>query len=93
MADKEIAPVPRFKLLVPAKVKSPFKARGLVLLLVILPLEASIVPPLMVKVPADAPKAVALLIFNVPADKVVPAVLELVPESVNTPAFTVVAPV
>ena len=72
LAPKVTAPVPRFKLCVPVKLKLPFHACALLLESVIAPaVVLSIVPPLMVKVPV--PSAVALLILTVvPFARVVP---------------------
>ena len=67
-------PIPRFKAFVPAKVKSPFKASGLLLLSVIVPplvLLIVALPP-MVNVPETVPSAVTLLMFKVPEFNVVP---------------------
>ena len=46
----------------------------------------SIVPPVMVNVPATVPSAEELLMFNVPALRVVPPVKVFAPDSVNVPA-------
>ena len=51
----------------------------------------SIVPPVIVKVPATVPRALALLMFNVPAVRVVPPVNVFAPESVQVPASTFVS--
>ena len=71
------APVPRFRLLVPAKAKLPLRASALLVASVTeLPLVLSMVPPVMVNVPVpmaefveDVPEA---LMFRVPAESVVP---------------------
>ena len=76
----DTAPEPRFKLLlaVPAEVpkaKLPPSVMGLALALTIAAvLVLLIVPPLIVNVLAVAPSAVVLLIFSVPAVRVVPPV-------------------
>ncbi len=94
MAVKAVtAPVPRFKLCVPAKVKSAPSVRGLLFASVIAaPLVLSIVPaPLMVNVPAAAPSAVALLMSSVPPVSVTP-VNVFVPLSASAPAPALVKP-
>ena len=88
-----IAPVFCVRLPVPVKVKSPFHAIGLEMVIPP-PLVLSIVPPAIVNVPV--PSAEALLIFNVPALKVVPPLNVFAPDSVHIPAscfVTVPAPV
>ncbi len=78
------APVPRFRLLLPTKVKLAPQLSALLLLSVMAaPLVLSIVPPLTVNVPE--PTAVALLMINSPADSVVPPENVLLPVSVSVP--------
>ena len=65
---KVTAPAPRFKLCVPVKVKSPSQPMGLLFVnvnaaVVVL---LNVVPGLIVKTLAAAPKAVVLLMFRVP---------------------------
>ena len=69
-APRVTAPVPRFRLLVPVKVKSPFQFWVLLLVSVMAPPEVlSIIPPEIVKVPV--PIEVAWFKLRVPAFKVV----------------------
>ena len=78
------APVPRFRSLVPVKVKLPFQCCALLLLRVMAPpLVLSIVPPATVKVPV--PGAAALLRLSVPPFSVRPPLKVFAPESVSTP--------
>src|SRR6266478_563459 len=79
------APVPRFRFCVPVNVKFAFQFCALLLVSEIAPpLVLSIVDaPLMVNVPD--PIAVALLMFNVPADNVVVPLYVLLPFSVRAP--------
>src|SRR6202022_2213806 len=81
------APVPRFRLWVPVKVKLPFQTCALLLESVIaLPVVLSmmaLLPPAMVNVPV--PSALALLIFSVPALIVVPPLYVLAPAKVRVP--------
>ena len=66
-----IAPLPKFKLLVPANAKSLFQDWILLLVSVMAPpLVLSIAPPAIVRVPV--PIAVELLILRLPAERVVP---------------------
>ena len=58
--------------------------------MLISPLLAFIVPPLIVNVPATVPRACALLIFNVPALNVTPPVKVFTPERVHIPASCLV---
>jgi len=76
LAPRVMAPEPMFKECVPVKVKLPFQVWGLLLESVRLPAEllSIVVPDAMVKAPAAPPRAVELLIFNVPNVKVVPVV-------------------
>ncbi len=81
----DTAPVPRFRLLLPTKVKLPLQVCALLLLRVMAaPLALSIVPPLMVKVPV--PTAAALSMFSWPAESVMPLEKVLAPDKVNVPA-------
>ena len=65
---KVTAPVPRFKFLEPVNVKSPSQPMGLLFVTVNAPVVVLliVVPGLIVKTLAVAPKAVALLILRVP---------------------------
>ena len=74
LAPKVTAPVPRFKLCVPVKVKLPFQTWALLV-------ESVIAPPVVLSMTAlllaaivnvPVPSALALLIFSVPAVIVVP---------------------
>ena len=79
-------PVPRFKSLLPLKTKSPLHVCALLLLNVKAdPLVLSSDPPEIVTAEAAAPKALELLIFNVPAESVNPPLNVFAPESVNAP--------
>jgi len=91
-APKVTAPVPKFKLLLPVKVKLPFQCPALLLVEVAMaaPEVLSMVPVVMVKVPV--PKAAALLMSRVPAVKVTPPVKVLAPARVRVPAETVTVP-
>ena len=79
------APVPRFSVLVPVKVKLPFQFWTLVPALTIAVAPVSrVVPAPMLNVPA--PRALALPIIRVPAAKTRPPEPVLFPLSVSTPA-------
>ncbi len=85
------APLPRFRLLDPPKVKVVPVTIALAPAFVISPpLVLSIVPPLIVSVPL--PNALALLMFRVPVVTFTPPAPVLLPESVSAPAETVVNP-
>src|SRR5262249_30739877 len=86
------APVPRFRLFVPVKAKSPPQVCALLAARVMAPpLVLFSVPPLSVRVPL--PSALALLIFSVPPLTVrPPPALLLLPLSVSVPALTDVRP-
>jgi len=91
-APKVTAPVPRFKLLLPVKVKLLFQLWALLFDSVMLAVDVlSMVPPAMVNVPV--PRAVALLMSKVPAFKVTPPVKVLAPAKVKIPADSVTVPV
>jgi len=79
-----MAPAPRFKLWPPVKVKLPYMAIGLLLVRTSAPtvLLLKVVPAYIENVPLAAPRAVVLLIFNVPAFKFTPPVNVLVPDRV-----------
>src|ERR1035438_2344045 len=83
------APAPRSRSPVPVKVKLAHQLCGLLGVNVMPPLGLSIVTELvshglMLKVP-EAPRAVALLIFNVPLINAMPPVQSLGPPNVMTP--------
>jgi len=86
LAFKVTAPSPRFKLLLPVKVKLPFQFWALLFDRVIADPEALsiVVPAAIVKAPV--PKAAALLISKVPALKVTPPLKLLLPDNASVPA-------
>jgi len=82
-ADPKVtAPVPRFRESVPMKVKSPFQFSALVLEIEMAATVESILPPVMVRVPALLPRAVLLLMSRVPADREMVPVILFAPERV-----------
>ena len=97
-APSVTVPEPRFKSLVPVKAKSLFQAWGLLAVSVMAApevLSMVLVLVWMVKVPATVPRAVALLMFNVPWVRLTPPVKVPAPPSVTVPAvvlFTATEP-
>ena len=88
---KAMAPVPRFKALVPPKVKLAFQFIALLFKVTKLPKVLSIVPPLIVNV--LVPKAPALLRSSVPpALKVTVLLKMLMPVKTKAPEVTVSVP-
>ena len=84
LPPKVTGPAPRFSGLSPRKVKLPFHAIEMLAFVTTDPMVLSILPALIVNVPD--PRAVALLIFNVPAPKVAPPEKVLAPLKVSAPA-------
>ena len=85
-ATRVTAPVPRFRSFEPVKVKSPPQACGLLLDSVIDPPDvlSIVVPAEIVNVP-PIPRAVALLMFNVPWFNVVAPLNVFAPDNVSAP--------